>query len=66
MKLFGRTINSNSTYRTLGEIMGVDIQPFPGVAEPGVRNRMVDRESIGLQTHDTDADRTGQSRRWRF
>ncbi|MEZ5703757.1 MAG: hypothetical protein R3E42_19990, partial [Burkholderiaceae bacterium] len=52
VKLFGRTINSNSTYRTLGEIMGVDIQPFPGVAEPGVRNRMVDRESIERQqTH---------------
>jgi hypothetical protein len=52
VKLFGPTINSNSTYRTLGEVMGVDVQPFPGVAEPGVRNRMVDRESIErLQTH---------------
>ena len=39
-KVFGDTVNSNSAYRTLGEIMGLPIKDFPGVAEPGIDNRM--------------------------
>ena len=49
---FGRTINSNSAYRTLGEIMGVSIENVPGRMEPGVNNRMITPESIErLRTH---------------
>ena len=49
---FGRTINSNSAYRTLGEIMGVSIENVPGRLEPGVNNRMITPESIErLRTH---------------
>lgn len=39
--LFGPTVNSNSTYRTFGEIMGLPIHDFPGVIEPGLDNRMI-------------------------
>lgn len=45
-KLFGGAINSNSTYRTLGEIMGVQVRDFDGRMEPGVNNRMVPPERI--------------------
>ena len=52
VRLFGETVNSNSTYRTLGEIMGVQVRDFPGVLEPGVDNRMVSPQEIGrLNTH---------------
>lgn len=51
-KVFGGTVNSNTSYRTTGEIMGVAVRPFPGVLEPGLNNRMVSPESIGrLRTH---------------
>lgn len=40
-KLDGSTVNSNSTYRTLGEIMGLPIRDFRGYVEPGIENRMV-------------------------
>lgn len=45
-KLDGSTVNSNSTYRTLGEIMGLPIRDFPGYVEPGIENRMVSPEVI--------------------
>lgn len=52
VRIFGETVNSNSTYRTLGEIMGVQVRDFPGVIEPGVDNRMVSPQEIGrLSTH---------------
>jgi Ca2+-binding RTX toxin-like protein len=44
--LFGPTVNSNSTYRTLGEIMGLPIHDFPGVIEPGLDNRMIEPDVI--------------------
>jgi hypothetical protein len=51
-RLFGSTVNSNSTYRTLGEVMGVQVKDFPGVVEPGVHNRMVGPDVIdSLRTH---------------
>lgn len=51
-KIFGSTVNSNSTYRTLGEIMGVQVRDFGGRMEPGVDNRMVPPERIQeLRTH---------------
>lgn len=45
-KVFGDTVNSNSTYRTLGEIMGVKVHDFGGVIEPGLDNRMTTPEEI--------------------
>jgi hypothetical protein len=51
-KMFGDTVNSNSTYRTLGEVMGVHVHEFSGVLEPGIDNRMVDTKRIEeLRTH---------------
>jgi len=38
---FGATVNSNSAYRTFGEIMGIPIHDFPGVLGPGITNRML-------------------------
>lgn len=52
-KVFADTVNSNSTYRTLGEVMGVPVHNFSGVMEPGIDNRMVDEKTIKtLRTHD--------------
>lgn len=52
VNLAGGTVNSNSAYRTLGEIMGVAIVRVPQKIEPGVGNRMVTPESIErLRTH---------------
>lgn len=45
-KLFGDTVNSNSAYRTLGEVMGVPVKDFGGVIEPGIDNRMTTPEEI--------------------
>ncbi|GEM_PF-499214 len=45
-RLLGDTVNSNSTYRTLGEVMGVPVRDFPRVLEPGVDNRMTSPEQI--------------------
>lgn len=51
-RVFGSTVNSNSTYRTLGEVMGVQVKDFPGIVEPGVHNRMVEPDVIdSLRTH---------------
>lgn len=51
-KTFAETVNSNSTYRTLGEVMGVHVHEFGGVMEPGIDNRMVDPKRIEeLRTH---------------
>ena len=44
--LFSPTVNSNSAYRTFGEIMGVPIHDFPGVVGPGLANRMLALEEI--------------------
>lgn len=50
--LFSDTVNSNSAYRTLGEIMGVAVKDFPGVVEPGIDNRMTTPKHIdGMRTH---------------
>lgn len=46
IQLFGKTVNSNSTYRTLGEIMDLPVQGFRGRIEPGLDNRMLPREEI--------------------
>ena len=40
------TVNSNSAYRTFGEIMRVPIPTFTGVLGPGCGNRMLDREAL--------------------
>lgn len=51
-KVFGETVNSNSAYRTLGEIMAVPVRDFPGRIEPGIGNRMTTPEAIQqLRTH---------------
>lgn len=44
--IFGLTVNSNSAYRTFGEIMAVRIHDFPGVIGPGLHNRMVTLQEI--------------------
>ncbi|WP_226980571.1 hypothetical protein [Xanthomonas sp. LMG 12459] len=43
-KVFGETINSNSAYRTFGELMDVPVQRFPRRLEPGIGNRMLSPE----------------------
>ncbi|HEX2827971.1 MAG TPA: hypothetical protein VHP37_16585 [Burkholderiales bacterium] len=40
------TVNSNSAYRTFGEIMGVPIPTFAGVLGPGCSNRMLAGEAL--------------------
>ena len=42
------TINSNSAYRTFGEIMGLDIPTFGAALEPGRRGRMLDQRALEL------------------
>lgn len=42
------TINSNSAYRTFGEIMDLPVYDFPRVFRPGFANRMVPASHIEL------------------
>ncbi len=47
------TVNSNSAYRSLSEIMGVAVHDFAWKVEPGLDNRMVGTKRIEeLRTHD--------------
>ncbi len=49
---FSGTINSNSSFRTLGEIMRLPIIDFSGVVEPGLDNRMITPQQIeNLRLH---------------
>jgi hypothetical protein len=51
-RMSGDTVNSNSAFRTLSEIMGVPVHDFPGRLEPGLDNRMIDQKRIEqLRTH---------------
>ena len=51
-KAFGKTVNSNSTYNTLGQIMGVPAKDFTGRLEPGINNLMIPPKEIEkLRTH---------------
>ncbi|XQA77235.1 XVIPCD domain-containing protein [Xanthomonas sacchari] len=43
-KVFGKTVNSNSAYRTFGELMDVPVRGFPGRLEPGIGHRMLSPE----------------------
>ncbi len=45
-KLFGATINSNSAFRTFGELMGVPVPGFSRRLQPGIGNYMLPRERI--------------------
>ncbi len=61
---FGRTVNSNSAYRTFGEIMGIEIYDFPDVVGPGIENTMLTAEQIGrLRFQPREADDSGTVRR---
>ena len=61
---FGRTVNSNSAYRTFGEIMGIEIYDFPDVVGPGIGNTMLTAEQIGrLRFQPREADDGGTVRR---
>lgn len=40
------TVNSNSAYRTFGEIMDVPVHDFPGRYRPGFSNTMITAEQI--------------------
>ncbi len=51
-------INSNSAYRTFGEIMGVPIYRFPGTFAPGLRHRMLTPEGIELARYARGKDET--------
>ena len=42
------TVNSNSAYRTFGEIMGVDVPRFDRVLGPGLGSRMLDEGALEL------------------
>jgi|SRR5262245_44964688 len=46
--IFGLTVNSNSAYRTFGEIMGIPVHEFTGVIGPGIYNRMLALAQIDL------------------
>ena len=46
--VFRPTVNSNSAYRTFGEIMAVPIHTFAGVLSPGIANRMLALEQLAL------------------
>lgn len=69
--IFGDTINSNSVYSTLGELMGVTPYNFIGKKEPGIDNRVLTKDQInqlkyepskpihpGLNINDPHADLT--------
>jgi hypothetical protein len=43
-RLFGETVNSNSAFRTFGELMGMPANSFRGRIEPGIGNRMLSLE----------------------
>ncbi|MBB4126622.1 hypothetical protein GGR77_001912 [Xanthomonas translucens] len=43
-KLFGATINSNSAFRTFGELMGVPVLGLSRRLQPGIGNCMLPRE----------------------
>ncbi|MFB9037887.1 XVIPCD domain-containing protein [Xanthomonas arboricola] len=45
-KVFGDTVNSNSAFRTFGELMSLPVEGFPGRIEPGLGNRMLQQERI--------------------
>ncbi|MGX0954927.1 hypothetical protein AB7M18_001055 [Pseudomonas viridiflava] len=45
-KVFGDTVNSNSAFRTFGELMSLPVEGFPGRIEPGLGNRMLPQERI--------------------
>ena len=51
--LMGKTVNSNSAYRTLGELMGVRIHNFSGVIEPGINNKMQSYSEADHYQHST-------------
>lgn len=51
--LRSQTVNSNSAYRTFGEIMGVPVHDFRGAFRPGLRNRMVSPGEIDLERFQT-------------
>jgi hypothetical protein len=42
------TVNSNSAYRTFGEIMNVRVHEFGGALGPGLRSRMIELAEIEL------------------
>ena len=57
------TVNSNSAYRTFGEIMGVPIPTFSGVLGPGCRNGMLDArqlERVSFRASHPAAEKNGQ------
>ncbi len=45
-KIFKDTINSNSAYSTYCEIMGFEPYNFPGVAEPGIKGKVLKQPDI--------------------
>lgn len=45
-RMDGTTVNSNSAYRTLGEVMGLPVRDFPGVVEPGIESHMTSPDRI--------------------
>lgn len=45
-KVFGDTVNSNSAFRTFGELMSLPVEDFPGSIEPGLGKRMLSQERI--------------------
>ena len=48
-----QTVNSNSAYRTFGEIMDVPVHDFRGAFRPGLRSRMVNAGQIELAKFQT-------------
>ncbi len=53
--LWRGTVNSNSAYRTFGELMNVPVPRFAGRIEPGINNRMLSPERTQALRYRTPA-----------
>ncbi len=54
VNIISETVNSNSTFRTLGEIMGVEVHNFSNTIEPGLDNKMLPENVINSITYHPD------------
>ncbi len=48
---FNSTINSNSIYRTLGEIMEIEVHHFSSCIELGIKHSLLDKLSLDKLSH---------------
>lgn len=68
-RLLRDTVNSNSAYRTLGELMHVPVAGFSGRLQPGIRYRMLSQErteALRYCAFAASPQTLRPSRRWRM